>query len=427
METQSTTHSQAQFLGHSRWWGMLTLILLAIAISFSGRTLMLGSIDPGWTRQVVIRVEDIIIVLLGIGLIAHWLVTGKKGIARPPLYPILIFWILFEFVSSLINATLGYLAISRAPFYTLKAIEYAFIFYYVYSHLKTESDVVTMMRVWLAIIWVHLAYIAYQFINPTHYGIWLIGEQGNFNIGGQFVILFLYTFSFYLFYFLRTSLSRGKKILLGILSIVPMVGVFTAGIKAGAVAGMIGLLILLGFYLLKTQSFRALLHVGTVALLCMVLFGALALATRSLPYDFIYYRTLNIDSYSNSLNFRANLWVDTLNTVLSNPLHTLIGRGGGDPIAEASHNQYVRNFAAGGLIGFLLFAILIISIMKTSLHAFFVSKRPLIVAFGAALFASTISMLILGISGESFFIVRPAEHYWYFAGIALASMSLLNR
>lgn len=401
-------------------------LLLGAAITFSGRTFTLGAIDASWARQVVIRLEDILIAFLLIYVVFRFLSAKGYSMRKPPLFPILILWIGFELVSSLTNALLGYLALSRVPFYTLKLLEYTFIFFYIFYFVKQPRDIKVLMTGWLVFIWIHLSYIFYQFLYPTKQGVWLIGEIGNFNIGGQFLILALFSLSYFIFYHMQRPISLPTKTLLGALHSVPIIGIFTPGIKAGAIAGIVGILLLFLLFIIKKQTFSAIknifiLGVATLSLLIMLIFAA-----RTLPYDFLYYRTLNLPSYETSFSFRLAIWQEHIQRVLANPLHTLIGRGGADPYAEASHNQYIRNFTAGGIVGSILFFLLIFSIMKHSLTTYLKSNNGLTVAFAAALFVTTIGMLIMGMSGEAFFIVRPAEHYWYFAALAFALFTIKN-
>lgn len=403
-------------------------VALAAAMTFSGHLFTLGTINAVWAaRQILIRWDDVVILIIVLSLIPKFFLSSRLTFTKPPLYPLLPLWIIFELVSSLINAIAGYLLPLRVLFYTLKASEYAFIFYYIFTFIKTPRDLKILMRAWMVFIWIHLGYIFYQFLYSTEQGsIRLIGENGNFNIGVQFLVMAMYAFSYFLFYTLRQPISPAKKIMLGVFYVVPLIGIFTAGIKAGAVAGVICVLLLLIAYLLKVASPLALKRVGIFALTIGVMLIALTFASKKLPYDFIYYRTLNFPSYGRSLDFRANIWEQHIQRMGENPLFIIIGRGGADPYAEASHNQYVRNLTAGGIMGSLIFLLLIFAILRASWRSYRNLKDPLAVAFSAGLFVATIGMLMTGGSGESFLIVRPAEHFWYFAGMAFAAMYFEN-
>ena len=124
--------------------------------------------------------------------------------------------------------------------------------------------------------------------------------------------------------------------------------------------------------------------------------------------------------YDSAINNRLYLWASGLTLWISNPVHVLIGRGTADYLAGGSHNQYIRNLAAVGIIGSLVFYILFMLILKKSSMIFAHNKDPLIVALAAGFFLSTIGLFILFISEEAFRVVRIAETYWYFAGITFA-------
>lgn len=416
---------------YSSLLGHISLVLLAAAVTFSNRTLIIGSIiGKGGYRPIIVRLEDILIIFLGLFIISLFFLSKKKKYKKPPLFPLFIIWISFELASSLVNVILGYLPFQRVPFYTLKLIEYAFIFYYVFYRIKNSSDSVKIMKVWVFFIWIDLVYIIYQLfvldLRFFEYGPRIVGEVSPFGVSTQFLILFIYSSTFYIFYLLKTLNSRIKRILFGIIYLTSFIGVFTPGSKAAAFTGVVSVFLILFLYMIKSNIARALPYVFVFLFMFSTLFVSLALDTRRLgpEADFLARRTLNPSSYFRSLSFRAIGWGQYLTLTVSNPLHVLVGRGGADAIAEASHNEFVRNFVAGGIVGSVIFLLLIASIIKKSLSSFIKESNPLSVAFSAALFVSTVAMLFMSFSAEPFFIVRAAEHYWYFAGVAFAAIYL---
>ncbi|GAG71502.1 unnamed protein product, partial [marine sediment metagenome] len=111
----------------------LELILLIIAIAFSP-SFSAGVIEGG--RVVEIRVEDVLIVIFGLAWIASFLISKKEKIKKPPLLLPILAWLGIGFFSILINLIFTNIGISRGFFYFLKEIEFFFLYFFIFYHIK---------------------------------------------------------------------------------------------------------------------------------------------------------------------------------------------------------------------------------------------------------------------------------------------------
>jgi O-antigen ligase len=92
-------------------------------------------------------------------------------------------------------------------------------------------------------------------------------------------------------------------------------------------------------------------------------------------------------------------------------------------VGEA-HNQYLRNFIETGIIGSLIFLILIFALIRKSWQGFSKSTDGLVVGLSAGLLVATLSLLFISFATEPFIVVKPSSVYWFFAGITVAALSL---
>jgi len=126
---------------------------------------------------------------------------------------------------------------------------------------------------------------------------------------------------------------------------------------------------------------------------------------------------------------RAGIWQNQITAAFKNhPAYLPFGRGKSVFLTtEESHSQYVRNLVETGIIGSLIFLLLILTIIKKSLRGFLFSKEPLIISLSVGLFANTIAMLIMAIPAEAFQVVRINEVYWFFTALTMAALGLKTK
>ena len=74
----------------------LPLILLAAAIGLSP-SFSAGMLEGG--RVIEIRVEDILIVILGLVWLSNFLISGRKKVEKPPLFLPILAWLGIGFLA----------------------------------------------------------------------------------------------------------------------------------------------------------------------------------------------------------------------------------------------------------------------------------------------------------------------------------------
>jgi len=398
----------------------IILIILIATIAFSPR-FPIGEIAGN--RLIDIRAEDILLLILGLSWLINFLVHGQTQIKKPPLWTPIIAWLGIGFFSVLLNLTLNNITLSRGFFYFLKEIEFFFIYFYLFYHLKRLSSVKLAIKIWFVVGLMNILLIFYQFARGFRYGEYgpgLYKEIGPFPSGGFFLILFANLFNIFLYYHRQLKISRFKKIVLLILIFSLTIGIVASGSRA-AVMGFV-LVIISSFFLyqIKTKNIKALL--ASLFILCS--FGA---TTYLISFRVHYLQNLQPHRLLRSFNSRDVIWQAQLQKIPDNPIYYLFGLGKSAYLyTEESHNQYLRNFIETGIIGSLIFLILIWAILKTSWRNFFKQTDKLLIGLSAGLLTSTLAMLLAAIPNDAFIVVKVNEVYWFFAGLTFSTY-YLNR
>ncbi len=395
----------------------LPLIFLVMAIAFSP-SFSAGVIEGG--RIIEIRVEDILLVILGLAWIANFLISKKEKIKKPTLLLPILAWLSIGFISTLVNLSLTNIDISRGFFYFLKEIEFFFLYFYVFYHIKNINSAECIINLWIIVGVVNICLIIFQFITDTGYGTYgpsMFMEKGPFPSGGSFLILFANLFNVFLYYYLHIKLSKVKKIilLLAILSI--PIGVISSGSRTSILGLILVVVLSLFFYQIKYGVVKSVFTLLGLLIIIGIIFS---FVSGKVPYIL----GLQPEKVLGSIIVRSGIWKAQIETMPEKLFYYLFGMGKSVRLyTEESHSQYIRNFIETGLIGSLIFFFLIFVIIKKAFRGFLLRKDPLLIGLSSGLLVSTIAMLFISIVAEGFLVVKINEIYWFFAAITMAALS----
>ncbi len=406
------------------------LLLLSLSIAFSP-SFVIGYIGgegaSGGTRGIEIRVEDIILLILLVIAFLSFTSKSKQKIEKPPFFYLILLWLFFGLASTLLNIILENLPTIRPFFFLIKEIEFFIIYFFTFYSIKNIDQAKFILKVLIAATVLNVVWVMIQIITPFRYGYYygptLFAEPSNpFGSGAVFLTLSLFLLNLLIYYFMRVKNPIYKKIILAILLISPSVGIFASGSMAVASSYFFSLIFLNFLYLLKNKNARWIrlsATIPTVIIICLFSFLALSLKLNSVQRQLNIVKKLQYEFSLNSEGSRINIWKDATLSTLTSPRASLIGYG--KSRFGESHNQFIRNFAETGIIGALIFFILVGSIIWKSFTYFLKEKTPLIVALSAGLLTTTIAMIFISITAESFiYAVKLSETYWLFAGITMA-------
>lgn len=395
------------------------VILLIFAIAFSPSFSVGKIISERSTRIIEIRTEDILIAILGLIWIINFLIEGKRKVKKPPLiFPILA-WLTIGFFSLLTNWILMNIELSRGLFYFLKEIEFFFLYFYFFYHIKNLDSAKFIIKIWIALGLANVILIFFELlkkIGSGTYGPTMFMEKGPLPSGGFFLILFANLFNIFLYYYSSLNISKIKKIILTLFILSLSAGVVSSNSRTAIFGLFLVIILSLFLYQLKRGGlkpfFIGLIIFFIVSVIFLYVSGKL-------------FRLRPLDQPVTALGPRIEIWKSQIELLPDNLFYILFGMGKSVLlVGEESHSQYIRNFIETGLMGSLIFLFLIFSIIKKSWQGFSFRKDPFSVGLAGGLLISTITMLFISIAAEGFLVVKPNEAYWSFVGLAMAVLTI---
>ncbi len=397
------------------WLQNLPLILLAVAIAFSPSFSAGKIISEKAIRTIEIRVEDILIVILGLVWIANFLILGRKKIEKPPLFFPILAWLGIGFFSVLTNWIFANISLSRGFFYFLKEIEFFFLYFYLFYHLKSFGSIKFIINSWMVLGVINVLLVIFQLIEGMRFGTYgpsMFMEKGPLPSGGFFLILFANLFNIFLYYHSRLNISKIKKTILALCVLSLSVGIISSGSRTAILGLALVIILSLFFYQLKRGGLKP-FFIGLLTF--SVILGVFIVVSEKVPY------ARGLASPISALAPRIWIWKEQIRLFPDNLFNILFGMGKSVLLAgEESHSQYIRNFIETGILGSIIFFILIFAIIKKSWQGFSLRRISLKTGLSAGLLVSTFVMLFISIAAEGFLVVKPNEVYWFFTAITMA-------
>jgi len=410
---------------------IIPIIILVIAIGLSPR-FSIGRLESG--KSIDLRAEDFVLLFFGIFWLIKVLKSGIKKLVKPPLFLPIVIWLGIGIFSFAVNFTFTNFDAQKSLFYLLKEIEYFFLFFYVFYHIKNTNDAKFAIELWIIIGAIHSIWIILElvlglkltyFYGPTTF----IEPQGTSPGGGFLLIIFIFLFNILLYYYLNLPIPKLQKVLLSVVIVSPIIGILSSGsrgIFAGFAAAMLA-----SFCLAVWQ--KLFLRFLLVSVLMLMLVGVVF----SFSQSDVLGRLFNLPEVQRNLDpdfelSRPGIWKQQLSenfkpqTPLKDTFSFLFGRGKATALGGVgeSHNQYIRNFIETGIIGLAAFLFLLYSIIYSSVKGFFRNKDPLLKGVLAGLLCSTVVMMTTALFAESFIVVKINEPYWFFCALTFALIGM---
>ena len=407
---------------------ILSLIFLAGAIAFSP-SFAVGKLSDG--KVIEIRIEDILILVLGLLLIVSFLASGQTKAERPPLFFPILVWLSIGLLTVLANWAFSNLSLSRGFFYFLKEFQFFVFYFYVFWCIKKKDTAKLLVSAWLLFTFVNVLYVFYQMavgLRHGEYGTSAIGEQGVFPVGAFFLLLFIFLFNVFLYYFLHLNISIIKKTGLGVLTFSPILGVFGSTSRTNFVAMVLALFLTFLLFFLRKANLKAIVVFILAAVFTASMFF---FAIEKVPLTARFKTVISVFSLEPLWeNYKVSRLENFIKPVFKKYLGSsahlpFLGLGKG--YVSEVHNQYLLNFIEVGLVGSVIFFILIFAIIKKSWQGFSKSGDRFAIGLSAGLLVATLILLFISFATEPFIVVKPSSVYWFFAAITMATLSLNER
>jgi len=382
------------------------LIILCLSMLFSPEF----SVGELGTRDIVLRIEDLLIPLLMVAWVAGVAIGRRKHLfKKSPLNKPIGCLLLVTVYSTLSGYATGWV-VPSAIFYIGKTVEYFIIFYLVLNYIETERQIKLFLFFMLLTFVMLGLYTLLQVPTVEMFTVNRItapfeGDASPATAGGYMAFFIIILFSLFLF-----EKTMWKKFTLAVILgtvFIPFLFTLSRTSYAAFLAGMLMLTILAkrkGLYLL--------------------FFGLLLLSPVLLPDPVIERimftwedakhpgRTLGVDY---SLQERILSFNRTFTALKRSPFFGL-----GVTSFNYMDNQYARTLHEIGTVGLLIWFWIYWRLYRISrwLYAFYTGGlfKGLVLGYSAGI----VCILIHAMGSMTFYIVRIMEPFWFISGLVVA-------
>ncbi|MDO9575167.1 MAG: O-antigen ligase family protein [bacterium] len=364
---------------------------------------------PG--RDVVVRVDDLLLIIVSLTWLARMAVNKELGLLKStPLNKPIGIYILVCFISTSIGVFVGRVHPTTGIFYLLKYMEYFLIFFMVVNSIETREQVVRYVFALLTTGFLISIYSTSQIGKVARLSAPFEGAVGEPNTLGCYLLIIF-------------ALAIG-------------ISIYADSKRVKYLSGGIGAFSVLPFlYTLSRSSYMAfppmyftLMSLGkakkwlTGALIAgVVLFAFLkpeAVVNR-IKYTFTgekpYSVTVLGTELGPSASDRIRSWRGAMREWADYPF-----LGTGVTGWRFLDGQYMRTLVETGIVGIVAIFYLIFSILKHSLRIFRQTEDNLYKGLSLGLVAAFVGILFHAVTANSFIIIRIMEPFWFLTGMVMA-------
>ncbi|UCC94342.1 MAG: O-antigen ligase family protein [Candidatus Omnitrophota bacterium] len=388
----------------------LALIILIFSMLLSPE-FKLGTV-PG--RDVVVRIDDILLFVVFFGWLAKMAVNKELGLLRTtPLNALIIAYIATCIISTAIGIIAGPVTLSKSFFYILKYLQYFMLYFLVTNNIADKGQTKIFITAFLITGFIICIYASTQIGAGFRVTAPFEGPHPEPNtLGGYLILLFAVSMGIFLY-----SPSLPWQILSGILAfltIPPLI--FT--LSRGSYVAFIPMYLTLILLSRKKKVFLIAALILAIFIVPVVLPRAREAVTKRIEATFtstIVYKAFGKRiPLEQSAASRIESWKRVFRQWTKRPLfgHGVTGVG----LVDA---QYPRVLGETGIIGFSIFIWLIITIFKHSLKIFSNIDDDWAKGLALGFLAGFIGLVIQSFVANTFIIVRIMEPFWFLAAIVM--------
>lgn len=363
------------------------------------------------SRAVVIRVDDILLAIVFFSWLAKLAIRKELGLLkRTPLNLPIAIYVAACLLFTARGIVVGKVSPIASSFYLIKYIEYFMLYFMFSNNIRSQKQ----MRIFIAAFLITGAIVCiYSFTRigtMARVSTPFEGPGGEANtLAGYLLLLFAITVGLFLY---NSSPTRG--IPLGALAcfIIPS---FLFSLSRGGYMGFICMYLTL---MILTRRKKLLL----ISIFALTIFlGPLILPTRvinRITSTFIPGREYEIFggriALDDSASWRVEVWKDIFKQWQERPIfgHGVTGVGLAD-------SQYARILGELGVVGFLIFIWLLVTIFRSALQIFRTSRDDYFKGLALGFLAGFVGLLVQSFTGNIFIIVRIMEPFWFLAAAVM--------
>ena len=378
-----------------------------------GPEFIVGTTEGGALgRGVTLRMDDFVILLIGLGWLAKMAVNKELGVfLRTPINKPIAYYLLVCLISTLLGSLFLKVDLKTGFFFVLKYFEYVLVYFMVANHLKSKGQARNYLWALLITCVIVSAVGMLQVPEGGRVTAPFEGETGEPNtLGGYLVFMISITAGL-----LLTTTSLGLRLIYGSMAFLFIVPLLFTQSRSSYLA-----LILAGMAFLWLSEKRLIILIAFIFAGLLLPFVAPKVVTERLSFTFTQreHRGQQIKvggaTIDTSTTARLRSWGNVTRDFTEHPV---LGFGvTGYGFLDA---QYFRVLIETGLIGLFMFLFLLASIFRLTYHNFREALEPFDRGLSMGFLAGFIGLLVHAVGANTFIIVRIMEPFWFVLAIVI--------
>lgn len=362
-------------------------------------------------RGVTLRMDDFVILLIGLSWVAKMAVNKKLGVfLRTPINKPIAYYLFVCLISTLLGSLFLKVDLKTGFFFVLKYFEYVLVYFMVANHLKSKRQAQNYL--WALLITCVIVSVVGMLQVPEGGRVTapFEGEMGEPNtLGGYLIFMISITTGM-----LLTTTSLGLRLIYGSMAFLFIVPLLFTQSRSSYLA-----LILAGIAFLWLSEKRRFILIAFIFTGLLLPFVTPKIVTERLSFTFtqreqrgqIKVGGATIDT---STAARLHSWANVSRDFAKHPV---LGFGvTGYGFIDA---QYFRVLIETGLIGLFMFIVLLSSIFRLTYHNFKETREPFDRGLSMGFLAGFIGLLVHAVGANTFIIVRIMEPFWFVLAIVI--------
>jgi len=390
----------------------VAMLVLIYAMLLSPE-ISLGAVSK--QRAIVIRVEDLLIILLAATWFAKTAMVGNvRFLIRTPINRFIAIYTAIFIVSTAIGMLVGVrLKPVSGLFYVLKYIEYFLVFFLTASVIKDKKQIKSYLKAFLITFAIVNIYACTQ-IGSGRVSAPFEGEVGEPNTLGGYQVLMLGV-SIGLITTIKSKQWRILLIASSLFCLIP----FAFTLSRASYMAILPMYMTLIFYN-KSRNRNVLIALMMIIIVFSIFFFPENVKERiSSTFTAEYQENIKTIvfmgvEFGPSASARLNDWIRLFNFWKKSPFfgYGITGMGFLD-------SQYIRTLVELGLVGFVAFWALMISIFRNTRKIYHNAKDDVFKGLALGFLAGHVGLIFHGVTANTFILIRIMEPYWFLMAMVM--------
>ncbi len=395
----------------------IALYILIFSMLLSPEFIVGGTEGATLGRGITLRVDDLLVAVIGFSWLARMAINKELGFfLRTPLNRPIAYYMLVCVASTLLGAMFGRVNLKTGMLFVLKYFEYVVIYFMVANYFKDRKQLKAFVWAMLLTCVIVSIISLTQIPEGGRISAPFEGKVGEPNTYGGYLV-FMMSIATGLALMEESFRTRLVALSLVILFSIPLLYTQSRSSYLAAIPAVLSFL-----WLSKRKQW---IPLALLLVALLLPFMAPKVTKDRVSYTFtqgvgrpdsVAIAGVQLDT---STSARLQSWQEAMRDLVRHPV---LGFGvTGYRFVDA---QYVRVAAETGLLGLLLFLLLLATILRESYRVFKASHDPFDKGLTIGFIAGFTGLLFHAIGANTFIIVRIMEPFWFIAAMVMMIPSL---